>query len=612
MSTDMSAAITLTVSEVRAELRKAAGAFASTSNTNTSLPVVGTIFHESVAEFRWQEELDDSRLLAPDAPTRLARRMYRDSLRPRLDQRYAALAAHGAEVLDLWAAVQAYCRWLVDVLRAAATKGLLRFDQERQEWLGVDAIFAAEMPLRWNIPHTNPPVILEGEADALWRDPWNQRWCVLQYKLGCGSPELDLAQACLYQQLLKGSQQLDQSPMVCLLRFNPDLEPLLFPADSIAAAEERLLRFITTLAASRRVQPSENAQEFASLGGELVRAFGSLGQKVQCSGTPIVGPSFVRFELKPLPPTKIKGIISRSEDVQIQLGWRHAPTIWVDQGKLVADVPREMRNTVLLSDVLNRRKPEPPTGLRLLLGVDVVGEAHWLNLADPISPHVLVAGGTGSGKSQWLLSALASITSQRTPDDVRLVLVDPKYTAFGAYAGSPFLLTPHSLVFPQDQPVVPILLALVDEMERRYVLFSRANNVSDLDSYNASTSKRLPRILFCCDEFADLMTTKDDRDALRECLMRLGAKARAAGIHLILATQSPRRDIVDGIIKANLPARVCLRVTSHIESSIVLGRPGAEKLLGNGDLYFSAAGDPIRLQGTLCDVPAQATIRVSP
>jgi DNA segregation ATPase FtsK/SpoIIIE, S-DNA-T family len=599
----------LSVSEVRAALRQAAGLFPGHGGGEgtASLAMLGTIFHECAAKLRWQDVLDESRLLAADAPDVLAAHVYGVLLAPRLERRQGVLAQNGAEVWELWQAVQAFCRWLVEVLRKGATEGLLRFDAVEQRWAGVEEIFEAEMPLRWVVPGVRPPLVIEGEADAVWRDPRTNRWCVLEFKVGKGAPELDLAQACLYQELLRSSREMGAAPAVCLLRFQPEMEQLVFTPEQTAEAQSRLLEFVKTLAESNRngavpvISPAE-AGPYEELGKDLVAALGTLGLEVTRVGAPVVGPSYVRYELMPAPKTRKKSIVSRAEDLQIRMGLRETPTIKIDQGKLVADLARRERETVRLSAVLERLAGREKKGMQVLLGVDLPGEVQMVDLADSVSPHLLIAGGPGSGKSEWMKSALASAMARYAPDEVRFVLVDPKYTAFAGFADSPYLWNERSLVFPQEHSVVTVLEELIAEMESRYQRFGKVKGVADLTAYREKGDEAPPRILFCCDEYADLLSDKKQRDEVRGAVQRLGQKARAAGIHLLLATQSPRAEVVDGIIKANLPARVCLRVNTSLDSRVVMDQAGAERLLGNGDLYYTAVGQPVRLQGAFCDV----------
>jgi DNA segregation ATPase FtsK/SpoIIIE-like protein len=222
----------------------------------------------------------------------------------------------------------------------------------------------------------------------------------------------------------------------------------------------------------------------------------------------------------------------------------------------------------------------------------------FIDLAKPEHCHVLVVGTAGSGKSIWLRAAIASLVETNTPATLQLLLIDPKRNAFTAWRDSPYLREP--LVFPDDTPPLGVLEGLIDEMEDRYRRMAEAD-VDDLRGLIRCHGRTIPRIICACDEYADLVGESDERREIEAAIARLGAKARAAGIHLILATQTPRRDIISGTIKANLPTCIGLRVSSSAEARII-ETPGAELLLGYGDLILKAIGDPRRLQGVL--IPA--------
>jgi DNA segregation ATPase FtsK/SpoIIIE-like protein len=202
-------------------------------------------------------------------------------------------------------------------------------------------------------------------------------------------------------------------------------------------------------------------------------------------------------------------------------------------------------------------------------------------------------GTAGSGKSIWLRAAIASLVETNTPSTLQLVLIDPKRNAFTAWRDSEYLREP--IIFPDEASAVSALHALIEEMEARYKRMAAAD-VDDLRELIRREGRTTPRIVCICDEYADLIEHGDDRKMLEMAIARLGAKARAAGIHLILATQTPRRDIVSGTIKANLPTCVGLRVSSGAEARII-ETPGADLLLGHGDLILKTIGEPQRLQG---------------
>jgi DNA segregation ATPase FtsK/SpoIIIE-like protein len=229
------------------------------------------------------------------------------------------------------------------------------------------------------------------------------------------------------------------------------------------------------------------------------------------------------------------------------------------------------------------------------LGVDLDGKLQFVDLASPNSPHLLVAGTSGSGKSEWLRMAIAGLILANTPETLRLILIDPKRTAFTELKKSAYLFGNGSLVYPPEDRAMDTLELLIEEMEERYRRFSRAA-VSDLAEHFAKTGEVLPRIVCVCDEYADLIAVRAAKKEVEGAINRLGAKARAAGIHLIIATQYPDRNTVGGALKTNLGGRVCLRTTSHIQSNMIINRSGAERLLGKGDLFFLTIGEPVRLQ----------------
>jgi DNA segregation ATPase FtsK/SpoIIIE-like protein len=220
------------------------------------------------------------------------------------------------------------------------------------------------------------------------------------------------------------------------------------------------------------------------------------------------------------------------------------------------------------------------------------GRLQFVDLASPNNPHLLVAGTAGSGKTEWLRSAIAGLKFSNTPETLRLVLIDPKRTAFADLTGSPYL---DALVYPPEHSVIDALDPLIEEMERRYRLFEQTR-AGDLPEYEEKTGSVLPRIVCVCDEYTDLLVDRAATKNVGAAISRLGAKARAAGIHLIIATQHPDRKTVDGALKMNLAGRVCLRVADHHQSNMIINQSGAERLLGKGDLFFLSIGDAVRLQ----------------
>lgn len=237
------------------------------------------------------------------------------------------------------------------------------------------------------------------------------------------------------------------------------------------------------------------------------------------------------------------------------------------------------------------------------MGIDLEGELIEADLADPNTCHFLVGGTTGSGKSEFLRSLLLSLIHRHSPKQVRIALVDPKRVTFPEFEQMPWLLSP---IVKDSEAAIALMEKLVTEMDERYNLFETAG-CSDLDTYNqkqTSTNNYLPRIVCIFDEYADFMTEKETRHALESSIKRLGGMARAAGIHLIVATQRPEAKVVTPIIRSNLPGRVALTTASEADSKIILGGSSTEAalLLGKGDLFFQVNGRLQRLQSLYASV----------
>jgi len=261
---------------------------------------------------------------------------------------------------------------------------------------------------------------------------------------------------------------------------------------------------------------------------------------------------------------------------------------------MVVDVERADREIVPFNSVRDQLPPLHQVAgcSKLPVGVDLETKLHFADLADSDNCHLLIAGITGSGKTEWLRMAIASLLLTNTPRTLRLVLIDPKRSSFTELGGSDFVWGGGKIIYPDQVSPVSTFNDLVDEMERRYRLFAQ-NGFENIRAYHAS-GKELPRIVCVCEEYSELLNT--GRKEIETKIQRLGQKARSAGIHLILTVQQPSRDIVKGTLQVNVPARIGFRVNNPIESRMLLDREGAEELLGDGDLLFKDIGDPVRLQ----------------
>jgi S-DNA-T family DNA segregation ATPase FtsK/SpoIIIE len=308
------------------------------------------------------------------------------------------------------------------------------------------------------------------------------------------------------------------------------------------------------------------------------------------------GPVVTMYEYEPAPGVKISRIVSLSDDMAMSL---KAQSVRVSplpgKAAIGIEIPNRQRETVSLREILSSdgfRRGQ--SKLTLALGKDIYGNPVVADLAR--MPHLLVAGATGSGKSVFLNSTVLSILYKAAPDEVKMLMIDPKLLELSAYDGIPHLISP---VVTAPKEAADMLRNMVFEMERRYRLIAE-KGARNIDSFNASASKeeKLPYIVIFIDELADLMFAS--ASAVEDSIARLAQMARAAGMHLILATQRPSVDVITGVIKANFPARIAFQVTSKIDSRTIIDAQGAEQLIGRGDMLFMLPGLRIvRVHGAL-------------
>jgi len=323
------------------------------------------------------------------------------------------------------------------------------------------------------------------------------------------------------------------------------------------------------------------------------------------AGTVNVGPTVTQYELKPAEGVKLNNIKARSDDLALALAAHPVRVEAPIPGKSAVgiEVPNKVVAKVTLHQLLESEAyKKRESNLSLPLGMDVAGDVILADLKK--MPHLLVAGATGSGKSVGLNSILLSLLYQNSPRDLRILLVDPKRVEFTLYNGIPHLMTP---VVVEVDKTVNLLRWAISEMERRFKLFEQVGS-RDIISYNEKVKKghssddgtyheKLPYILICIDELADLMAQAANE--VESAIVRLSQLARATGIHLIVATQRPSVDVITGLIKANITSRIAFSVASQIDSRTIIDQSGAEKLLGNGDMLFLGGEftKPKRIQG---------------
>lgn len=607
--------VLISVSDVRAALQGAAGPDASGNGEPATL-LLGGIFHQTFADLVTTDpEKSALRIIAEgrhDESRRLEQLFATTWTRlfaPRVVRHAASLKDASAQLMMCWKATQNLCRWLDAIV----------FELLRQQpqlvgtWEKLHELLAAEVPLACELtdPSWSEPVRLVGIADSIIRMPNSSTFCALELKLGRATPVVDLGQALLYHLILTRAGKKEAHSALSLARFSPELDERLVEANALAPAEERLLDLIGKLAGvvteRRRTSDAPSLSPVSSrhslqaedLTKRLQRAYREQGVGIEMRHEPQIGPRFLRFEIRLQPGVRIDGLRRRTEEVQHRLGLNHQPMIVQDAGRLYVDIERPDPETVPFSDIVSQLpKLDALRGsANVPLGVDAANHLQFADLASSGRSHILVAGTTGSGKSEWLRMVLAGLMATNTPDTIRFVTLDPKLAAFGDLERSRYLWQRNSWwIQGSDTPASELFQELVEEMDRRYRLVHELG-CDSLREYVDKASKPLPRIVCLCDEYFALVSQqKQEKQSIEQAVALLGAKGRAAGVHLILATQQPSRATISGAIQSNLPCRVALYLQSSIESNMILHQPGAERLTGSGDLLYKDFGAPVRLQ----------------
>jgi S-DNA-T family DNA segregation ATPase FtsK/SpoIIIE len=472
-------------------------------------------------------------------------------------------------------------------------------------------------------------------AGALWRG----RPLVITSDLGSGAP---VEAASPSPPPFDPEDDLDESDADIDIPLDPEpapvpVEPAALPlvAATPRAPGEWALPSLSLLQASKKLR--QDQRQIDALGEDLVRALEAHGVETRLVGCR-VGPTVTRYELELGPGVKVARVTSLSKDIAYAMASPDVRILAPIPGKsaIGVEVPNRTRQLVSLRDILeaSEAKPSPTTHpLEVAMGRDIAGRAVLANLAE--MPHILISGSTGSGKSSCMNSIITSILMRDTPDQVKMILVDPKRVELGQYDGLPHLLNP---VVVDPKKAANALAWAVKEMERRYDMLAE-NGVRDITGYNqlveqgliapAAPSDRrrmrdvaaralgeehaavedeadlepepevpqpLPFILVIVDELNDLMMVAA-RD-VEDSIVRIAQMARAVGIHLVIATQRPSVDVITGVIKANIPSRMAFSVSSLADSRVILDQPGAERLIGKGDMLLLTASSniPRRLQ----------------
>ncbi len=589
--------IHLNVRQIREALHKEIGARSKLPEPSAQQRLAGRLFHECFAALilslteapehrpeRWKADL-------------LERELYERHFGPRLIEHQVHFRNDTRCVRDFWTACRNMCAWLAGLMESAASNRVeLLFHPEEA--------FSMELAS----PHWSDTVVLSGVADLVVRFQTLPHWCLVELKFSRSLRDLDLAQACLYHMMARKAMPAPVGTLA-LVRFSPDLSETLFDEKDISRIHPRLIEWIGKLAGVRNARPQPSTpvheppdEKMEEQAKRIEEIFHEYGLQVSRGGEAISGPCFIRYPIRLGKGVKIGAVQKTAAEIQHRLGVDTPPYIHLSEGQVFVDLQRADRRIIAFRDVLGQlRKSGICRGCsKIMLGVDLFNRLHTADLSQPEHAHFLIAGTTGSGKTEWLRTALAGLIATNSPKTLRLVIIDPKRNGFSDLQGSPFLWNDSALVYPDEQSAADVLAALADEMDRRFRRFEQEVQVDHLDAFNQTVDPPLPRIICVCDEYADLVNRdREERKTIEARINRLGQKARSAGIHLLIATQHPSRQIVRGTLDANLPARIGFKMNRDIESKMVLNQRGAEHLLGAGDMLFKSIGEPKRLQAPL-------------
>jgi S-DNA-T family DNA segregation ATPase FtsK/SpoIIIE len=414
---------------------------------------------------------------------------------------------------------------------------------------------------------------------------------IVDYKLTQGSNQMqDMVQLAIYGRMLELGKPGCQFAGV-VEYYLPEFQQVLIKRSDLDRMFEDLVTPVLVELFGRPPQgPSEKSISYASssastakddVAGRIVSAYAHFKLPVEVVSI-TDAPQLFRFNLKPGPGVKVNSLANRAEDLQVALSLAEPPLVKASKGFVVLDLPKPNPEIVPLEKFLRGADfAAMDSKVSFPVGLTVEGKPLIVDLANPNTCHGLIAGTSGSGKSELLKAIVASLIANNDPKSLRLAIVDPKILTFTGVTGSPFLAQP---VITDVHAAIALLKSAVDEMDQRYLRLAADGQTSLKERWDAGT-KDIPYFVLIFDEFADLiLSDRNSKKDFEELVVRIAAKGRAAGIHLLLATQRPDRNIVTGLIKANLPLKICLRVTSGTNSQIVLDETGAESLLGRGDL----------------------------
>ncbi|MCP4115109.1 MAG: cell division protein FtsK [Desulfobacteraceae bacterium] len=568
-----------------------------------SIPVYGTRFHRIVERFTCWLSSDEQAKMGFDThdETELWQKMYDHfAIRPLseiLDDGKTDSALHLCECL------KSFCRRLIDLKKK--TPGMKSWQDLylTQEFLIRDILFKVG-------PHS---LFISGQADAVRSHP-KHGIEVVDYKLSQGTnSEQDLVQLAIYAKLLK-IKKPGLSFHGVIEYFEPELRPVSVSSKELRSifaelVEPILIELFTPedhagiLGDSPSQSPSRKSRNSSppapvkenspDLSEKIRECYRSFKLDVTVLGH-MEAPQLVRYSVKPAKGVKVVSLANRAEDLQVALSLPMAPLIEPARGSVSIDIPKDKTDTVFWEQLRGDAAwGKDGNSVSFPVGISVKGRLIFADFSDPNMCHALIAGASGSGKSEFLKAMVASLISKNTPDTLRLSIIDPKILTFGPLNGSPYLTGP---VITEMEPAISCLQSAASEMDKRYRILEK-EGFENLKSRFQAGLKEIPYCFIVFDEFADLILSgKEEKKEFENLVARIAAKGRAAGIHLVLATQRPDRNIVTGQIKANLPLKICLRVTTSANSQIVLDQAGGESLLGRGDLLCDLGRGVARAQ----------------
>lgn len=439
-------------------------------------------------------------------------------------------------------------------------------------------------------------LFVSGQLDAVRSHP-DTAIEIVDYKLSHGNQmKHDLLQICIYARILSMARpglnfhgtleyyepqlhEVNVSAQELSSLFDEQVLPVLYEiAGIVPAAGVKTEKASRKKTVQKRPIKSKTNQDFSDA---IRKCFASFKLNVEVIGQH-EAPQLIRYQVKPAPGVKVVSLANRADDLRVALALPQQPMIEPSKGSVVIDIPKEKANTVLWRDI--SKDPmyvsnKSPVSFPIGIGVDNL--VIVADFADSNMCHALVAGASGSGKSEFLKCLVASLIAKNPPETLKLSLIDPKILTFGSLTDIAHLAEP---VITDVKQAIPCLRKAVKEMDRRYITLAKDGH-ENLTERLRSGKRDIHFYVIIFDEYADLILAgKEEKKEFESLVAKLAAKGRAAGIHLVLATQRPDRTVLTGLIKSNLPLKICMKVISAVNSNIVLDQTGAEKLLGRGDL----------------------------